>query len=140
MKNHDICVSFKSPDLDDKDIIICDTDLPTLLDIYQTLLTRIPKADSCFPSFFAQLKANVSSDYYMPHNCIVSSLDLQPIFNGKTKRTPCMATTGPIPQTHRNMFKMCARNLCAGKCQDEFMREIFGTVLFPKLYTKQKVK
>ena len=34
----------------------------------------------------------------------------------------------------------CMRNLCAGKCQDPFMRGAIGAVLFPKFYAKKKQK
>ncbi|MBP3545382.1 MAG: hypothetical protein J6J82_03695 [Alphaproteobacteria bacterium] len=34
--------------------------------------------------------------------------------------------------------KCCARNLRAGKCQDEFIRKTLGAILFPQHYGKQK--
>lgn len=38
------------------------------------------------------------------------------------------------------MTKMCAHNLRTGKCQDEFMRQTIGAIMFPKLYGKDKQK
>jgi hypothetical protein len=34
--------------------------------------------------------------------------------------------------------KSCARNLRAGKCQDEFIKNTLGKILFPQHYGKQK--
>ncbi len=35
-------------------------------------------------------------------------------------------------------IKRCIRNLRAGKCQDEFIRNTLGAILFPYYYGKQK--
>lgn len=35
---------------------------------------------------------------------------------------------------------MCAKNLSMGKCQDEFMRQTIGAVLFPQFYANNKQK
>ena len=34
--------------------------------------------------------------------------------------------------------KCCARNLRAGKCQDPFIKETLGAILFPQHYGKRK--
>ncbi|MBD5400340.1 hypothetical protein HDR61_01155 [bacterium] len=37
-------------------------------------------------------------------------------------------------------MRHCANNLCAGKCQDPFMRGAIGTVLFPIFYANENQK
>ena len=37
-------------------------------------------------------------------------------------------------------IKRCARNLKNGKCQDEFMRNTLGAILYPQHYAKDKQK
>ena len=63
------------------------------------------------------------------------SLDLTPIFYYSTKQL-CYSSNHFFSDEKR--MQRCARNLQNGKCQDEFIKNTLGAILFPQHYGKQK--
>ncbi len=65
------------------------------------------------------------------------SLDLTPIFYYSTKQL-CYSSNHFFSDEKR--MQRCANNLRSGKCQDDFIRQTIGVLLFPQYYgnTKQK--
>lgn len=55
----------------------------------------------------------------------------------KSQQTKCGICMNKIEE---KLTAHCARNLRAGKCQDEFMRRTLGATLFPRLYANEKQK
>lgn len=63
------------------------------------------------------------------------SLDLTPIFYYSTKQL-CYSSNHFFSDEKR--MQRCARNLRAGKCTDEFIKNTLGAILYPQHYGKQK--
>ena len=60
---------------------------------------------------------------------------LQTEFNDTTKCTTALSST----TSHRTKNEICFKQLCNGKCTDEFMRNVVAKKILPDLYnTKQQ--
>lgn len=77
-------------------------------------------------------------DPYTRHKfeLIDSSWGFNPAF---PKCAHCAKISRADVMASERMF-LCAKNLRAGKCQDTFMRNTLGAVLFPQFYAKDKQK
>ncbi len=123
-------------------------------------LTRISPADAmkiasefdntqilkpfCTGPIGVSLQYNTATPYMRPiHH---GTLDIQSLFsmpeaypNNTGRSMPCAAASC-VRLPFKKRAQICAANLAAGKCQDEYMRRILGTVLYPHFYANQKGK
>ena len=51
-----------------------------------------------------------------------------------------MHCTGAWCNCPETIHKKCAKNLCNGKCKNQYMRETVGAILFPELYKRYNQK
>ena len=58
---------------------------------------------------------------------------------GTEYKNTTKCTSGLKSPTPRTKTDMCAKNLCTGKCRDEFMRNVVAKHILPELY-KGKTK
>lgn len=65
------------------------------------------------------------------------TLEISDLFYLKENAPACCAHSF---RTDSGFMHNCARNLRAGRCRDEFMRNTIGAALFPALYGKDKQK
>lgn len=93
--------------------------------------THKPAKNACIKDLSITLKEYV---HFCRHgNEHDSSLDLSGMFYPDDK--PICAKCIPSDIATVNC---CARNLRAGKCQDNFIKQTLGAILFPQHYGKQK--
>ncbi len=135
--NHKVDISYLTSD--GKDFAILGTvNWNQATTILQQIQSHKPEPNACFQILRADLHCTTG---FQQAPGSTSELDLQYMFEPYvSKCTPCMVAGTALPLTNKAMIEMCARKFRCGKCQDKFMRETFGTVLFPQFYANQKVK
>lgn len=145
MTARNINVIFYIPDYDCFDTHIHVTHITDaqLEQLQKSVSTAKLPADSCLTSISTKFIESMSfmnggarRDRIAEHN---RTLEISNLFYLKNKnhQTPCGKCTN---KDERSLMRHCAKNLRAGKCQDEFMRSTLGATLFPKLYITENQK
>lgn len=104
------------------------------LEICHTIKNMTPNTKSCICGIIARQTETQTwnNDFTSPlHELLITH-----IFWRDDKHPLCC-----VRKQHKKqigLIKMCARNLMAGKCHDEFMRNTLGKALFPAHYNNQK--
>lgn len=125
----------------DEHIVLGQTDWQTAVQALQKTYNYKPSIGTCIENIDANLSCDTGFSKHYDRQEPHATLDLSSMFFPMgPHRAPCMAANAKVPQTDENMTKMCAHNFRCGKCQDKFMRETIGAILYPQLYTNQKVK
>ncbi len=125
----------------DNNITLGETNLESAIKILQQVSEYKPAQSPCVCSLDAQLCGDTAFYANWANSPIDISLNFSDMsFPPAPQRALCMAQYAKLPRTKENMLHTCAHNFRCGKCQDKFMRHVIGTVLYPHLYTNQKVK
>ena len=93
---------------------------------FDTLLYRLTGPQGC-------CRAGANPTLFQP-----ASINISTTYDGRAPFTPCFKCVcdGNIPA--QNPHKICPKNLMAGKCVDEYMRNTVGKILYPQFYAKVK--
>ena len=113
---------------------ISDEDALKLLDAFNTSDVA---PNACIKTLSLALSDKVSFGHIPGYGARYRSLDIDGLFYYDTK-PQCAKTNRKMNNTSK--LKCCARNLRAGKCTDEFIKNTLGAALFPQHYGKNKQK
>ena len=103
------------------------------INLINTLKKNSPAKTACIKSFNAKYTYTADFDSFKKNLKDYGTLEISGMFypNDKPQCTKCK-------NEDLAKAKCCARNLRAGKCQDSFIKETLGTILFPQHYGKRK--
>ncbi|MDW2995246.1 MAG: hypothetical protein R8N24_04480 [Alphaproteobacteria bacterium] len=99
--------------------------------IIDNFKTHKPAKNACIKDLSIKLEEHVHFGRY--NNGYYSSLDLSGMFYPDDKPICAKCIPSDIAKA-----KCCARNLRTGMCQDNFIKQTLGTILFPQHYGNQK--
>lgn len=119
------------------------TNIHSVMEMIEKIESGTLPRGSCIDSFSAYLHKYI----YMrqtpisqknSHNTSPISLEIYNLWATEYPTMKCISCKSH--PCYKNALRKCATNLATGKCQDEYMRQTIGTILFPQFYhnTKQK--
>ena len=111
---------------------ISDADAQKLMDTFNTSDVA---QNACIKTLSMELNDKVSYGKMPGFGMRYRSLDIDGLFYCDTY-PQCTKTIRNMDELSKT--KHCARNLRAGKCTDEFIRNTLGAILYPQHYGKQK--
>lgn len=111
---------------------ISDADTQKLLDAFNT--TDIA-ANACIKTLNMEFNDRVTFGQMPGFGARYRSLDISGLFY-LDDNPQCCQTARKWNETAK--LKYCVRNLRAGKCTDEFIKNTLGAILYPQHYGKQK--
>lgn len=113
---------------------ISEQDALKLMDIFNTSDVA---PDACIKTLSMELTDKVSYGKIPGYAMRYRSLDIDGLFYLDTK-PQCGTPSNKMSDTAK--LKHCARNLRAGRCTDEFIKNTLGAILYPQHYGKNKQK
>ena len=103
------------------------------INLVNILKKSSPAKTACIKSLNAKYTYNADFDSLKKDLKNYGTLELSGIFYPDNKPQCAKCRNEDLAKA-----KCCARNMRAGKCQDEFIRKTLGAILFPQHYGKQK--
>ena len=103
------------------------------INLINILKKSSPAKTACIKSFNAKYTYTADFDSFKKDLKNYGTLEISGMFypNDKPQCTKCK-------NEDLAKAKCCARNLRTGKCQDPFIKETLGAILFPQHYGKRK--
>ena len=101
------------------------------INLIDTLKKNSPAKTACIKSFNAKYTYNVDFDSFKKDLKNYGTLELSGMFYPDNRPQCAKCKNEDLAKA-----KCCARNLRAGNCQDLFIKETLGAILFPQHYGK----